>query len=867
MKTLPVRAGLARGCSFIVLTLGLASVAQAQAISGGQFHTLFVTSSGDVYAWGDNSAGKLGDGTTTQRRVPTLVPGLTDVIGVAAGGNHSAAVKTDGTVWTWGANSSGQLGHGDTTYRSSPTQVIGLSGVVAVVAGSSFTVVRKSDGTVYAWGQNSSGQLGDGTTTQRTSPVQVTGILSATGIAARNAHALAVLSDGSVKAWGANTNGQLGDGTTTSRSSPVTVSSVSSATEVSAGAAHSLAVLADDTVVAWGANNAGQLGDGTTTQRTSPVTVTGLSDVVGVSAGDYTSYAFLSDGSAASWGSNGSGQIGDGTSTQRTTATSISALSSLVLVEAGGAQAHAVNEDEEVWAWGYNLSAQLGDGTTNKRLSPIKIAEDEYDWKVGTPTVSVPPGTYSNVLTVQLTCATPGAMIHYTLDGTEPTLASPSSSSGGTVSVNVSLTVRAKGFKSGMPESNEDPAVYVLKVATPYGNPNGGMFATQQSVTASTNSPGATIRYTTDGSIPEESSPVISTSQSVLVSDPLTMRLKAWRVGWTASETAVLAFSFKVASPILSPPGGTYSGSQTVTVSSMSPDVSLHYTINGAEPTASDPTVTSGASVNVASSLTLKVKGWRTGWLTSDPVSANYVLSLGTVATPTIVPGSGTYSAEQTVTIATSTPGAVLRYTLDGSDPTLNSALYASPLKVAAPKMVKARGFKSDWNGSATATETFVFSDGAAPIPSVDVPGGDYAVTQTVTVSVADPADVIIRYTTNGHEPTTADSAVTSGGTLTVDRSMRLRLRSWKTGVDPSVVRTEDYRITGAIAAGHYHTLALKSDGTVWAWGSNSDGQLGDGTQTNRSVPVQVTGLSDVVHIAAGGAHSLAVRRDGTLWT
>ncbi|MCL6560248.1 MAG: hypothetical protein K6U74_15935, partial [Firmicutes bacterium] len=69
------------------------------------------------------------------------------------------------------------------------------------------------------------------------------------------------------------------------------------------------------------------------------------------------------------------------------------------------------------------------------------------------------------------------------------------------------------------------------------------------------------------------------------------------------------------------------------------------------------------------------------------------------------------------------------------------------------------------------------------------------------------------------------------------------------------------------IAAGNYHSLALKRDGTVWAWGQNNEGQLGDGTKyNNRYEPVQVAGLSDVVAIAGGGGHSLALKNDGTVW-
>lgn len=70
-----------------------------------------------------------------------------------------------------------------------------------------------------------------------------------------------------------------------------------------------------------------------------------------------------------------------------------------------------------------------------------------------------------------------------------------------------------------------------------------------------------------------------------------------------------------------------------------------------------------------------------------------------------------------------------------------------------------------------------------------------------------------------------------------------------------------------AVSAGAAHSLAVRgSDGTVWAWGSNVTGQLGDGTETDRSVPVQVSGLTNVTAVAAGENHSVALRADGTVW-
>jgi Regulator of chromosome condensation (RCC1) repeat/Carboxypeptidase regulatory-like domain len=137
--------------------------------------TVFLKGDGTVWAWGSNSNGQLGNGTTTDSSTPVQVSGLSGVTAVAAGSAHAIALKGDGTVWAWGSNSNGQLGNGTTTDSSTPVQVSGLSGVTAVAAGSAYTIALKGDGTVWAWGSNSNGQLGNGTT-DSLSPVPVPGL-------------------------------------------------------------------------------------------------------------------------------------------------------------------------------------------------------------------------------------------------------------------------------------------------------------------------------------------------------------------------------------------------------------------------------------------------------------------------------------------------------------------------------------------------------------------------------------------------------------------------------------------------------------------------------------------------------------------
>ena len=198
-------------------------------VAAGGVQSLAVTSTGQVLAWGYNSKGQLGDGKTTQSDVPVKVklPTGTKVTAVAAGCLHSLAVTSTGHVLAWGYNSNGQLGDGSITSSDVPVKVKLPTGtkVTAVAAGCSHSLAVTTTGHVLAWGYNSNGQLGDGKTTQSDVPVKVklpTGT-KVTAVAAGCLHSLALTSTGHVLAWGYNALGQLGDGKTTQSDVPVKV--------------------------------------------------------------------------------------------------------------------------------------------------------------------------------------------------------------------------------------------------------------------------------------------------------------------------------------------------------------------------------------------------------------------------------------------------------------------------------------------------------------------------------------------------------------------------------------------------------------------------------------------------------------------
>ena len=316
------------------------------AVAAGERHTVAVKADGTVWTWGNNVDGQLGDGTITPRNTPvqSLESGgsaFLGVIAVAAGQRHTVAIDKDGKLWAWGNNSGGQLGDGTSgsaNNRSTPVKVLesggsAFTGVIAIAAGNAYTVALKADGTVWTWGNNDNGQLGNGTSIGWALSPWQTSLDSVIAVAAGGAHTMALKNDGTLWAWGSNSYGQLGDGTSGSannRSTPVQVLLKKGAggnpdvpftdvTSVSGGEYHTIVSKRDGTLWAWGYNDYGQLGlgVGAATSVSTPQRLGQATDLVKVSAGHEHSTALRRSGILWTWGRNNLGQLGDGTNDKR----------------------------------------------------------------------------------------------------------------------------------------------------------------------------------------------------------------------------------------------------------------------------------------------------------------------------------------------------------------------------------------------------------------------------------------------------------------------------------------------------------------------------------------------------------------------
>jgi alpha-tubulin suppressor-like RCC1 family protein len=204
-------------------------------IAAGSDFTCAVTVSSGALCWGDGANGRLGNGGSTSSTSPSAVldalgnSPLSGVVTISAGFEDACALTADGNVFCWGANASGQLGNGSISAASAtPVEVLNSDGksalveVVAISSGTDGNCAVTSSGATECWGANASGQLGNGGSANSSTPVAVSGLASeAAAIATGAQHTCVATSAGTAQCWGANASGQLANGTARSSAIPV----------------------------------------------------------------------------------------------------------------------------------------------------------------------------------------------------------------------------------------------------------------------------------------------------------------------------------------------------------------------------------------------------------------------------------------------------------------------------------------------------------------------------------------------------------------------------------------------------------------------------------------------------------------------
>jgi len=605
--------------------------------------------------------------------------------------------------------------------------------MVAIAAGRYFTLALKSDGTVWAWGYNGYGQLGNGTFTPTSVPVRSGTISDVVAISAGQQHAVALKRDGTVYDWGYNGSGQLGNNTTNYSAVAVQAIGVTNAIDVAAGQNHTLAVKSDGTVMAWGYNGNGQLGDATNvTPRKTPVAVSNLTGVTSVSAGNH-SLVVKSDGTSWSFGAGSYGQLGNS-----------------------------------------------GNGDSNVATAVVNFT---FAAQVSTPTLSPEGGFYLQPQTVTVSCATSGAVIHYTGNGSEPTLADPTVASGSTLSVASNAFIRAKAFLDGYNPSDTKSAVYQIGGRVGAGLNHSLAFKTDGTLWSWGRNDhgqlgiGSTVDQWIPGSVSGMTNVVAAAGGSYH-----SVAVKADGSAW--------AWGFN---------NGGQLGDGTTTQRTYPVQVGV-----GVSGFSGIVAVAAGESHSVA----LKSDGTVWAW----GLNAYGQLGDGTTAQKTspVQVGAGVNGFSGIVAIA-----AGQYFTL----------------------ALKSDGTVWGWGnngygqlGNATTTNS-----------SIPVKSG--TVYDVVAIAAGQQHGVALR----------ADGTVRDWGYNAYGQ-----LGNGTTNISYVAVQATGVANARAVAAGQNHTLALKNDGTVMAWGYNNNGQLGDGTTIGRLASVLVNGLAGATSVS-GGNHSLAV--------
>lgn len=368
-------------------------------VSVGDNTTCAITKNSDsLYCWGLNDKGQIGQPINNSspfspNSTPQLVNGIPGgVLSVSTGFTHTCAVNLQANLYCWGDNSYGQLGNNTTTSSDRPETVTSLNGNVRnVTTGNYFTCATTLDGKGYCWGNGANGRLGNGASSNLSLPGLVSGLnTGTTQISAGESHACAIQS-GAVKCWGSGSTGALGNGGTSSSDIPINVNVLNGGiSTVVSGSRYSCASSGSSSYC-WGDNTEGALGNGTTTAATSPISLPeSVTAVKSIAASYGTTCVVTSSGGVLCWGRNYSWNLGSNspTNAQINSPTQVLGLTeAFAVVEISESHSCALAQYGRLFCWGSNSYGQLGNGGTSISRTPVQANQLTYN--LGAPKIPI----------------------------------------------------------------------------------------------------------------------------------------------------------------------------------------------------------------------------------------------------------------------------------------------------------------------------------------------------------------------------------------------------------------------------------------------------------------------------------------------
>jgi alpha-tubulin suppressor-like RCC1 family protein len=671
------------------------------------------------------------------------------------------------------------------------------------------------------------------TGTNSTQATFTSAALSAGRLFAGLQHSFGLKGDGTVWSWGENFQGQLGNKGSGDHYYPSTFGNLTNFVSLAGGEAFSVGLKLDGTVWAWGDGLHGQIGNGATSDKLVPTQTSTLANIIAVAAGESHGLALHEDATVWSWGRNNDGQLGIGNTvnTNQPRQISTATLSNVTAVTASGTHSHALKSDGTLMSWGNNAFGQLGDNTTTDRTTPVAVTNF-------TGVTSIAAGLYHTVALKSDGTVWAWGRNQYgeVGDGTTTQRKVPTQVSGlsGVTAVAAgeyhSLALKSDGTVWAWGRNHRGQLAD--------GTFNNSSTAIQSAAVTNVVSVAAgqhTLMAQSDGIV--KSSGGNSGGQRGIGNTNITS---------SVTDVLYLAFAEKVALPVISPDGGFYTVSQTVTVTDATSGCTIRYTLDGSDPTGNSTSIASGGTLNVTGLTRLKVKAFKSGVISSDIKSA--IFQIGDAV-----------AAGQHHGLALEAGGTLWSwgdnaYGQLGND---SSADRWAPVQVTAiSNVISVAG--GEYHTLA------VKSDGTTWVWGRNTNNqlGDGTTTERDTpVSIGLSS---VRAIAAGFVHSVAlktDGTVWAWGKGT---DYRLGSGSSTNNVAPAVVPnvSQIQRVT----AGDKHTMALRADGTLWGWGDGGSGKLGDGTLESRSTAIQIGTIVDVVGVSAGDSHTVAVKSDGTVW-